>query len=50
MVDISLKGRGPFTVFPPNAEAIEADRDSNGKVIIYFSIQMFFYTANVAKH
>ena len=36
MVDISLKGRGPFTVFPPNAEAIEADRNHREKVIVYF--------------
>lgn len=24
VVEVSLKGRGPFTVFAPNAEALEA--------------------------
>ncbi|XP_054481008.1 stabilin-2 [Anoplopoma fimbria] len=32
MVEISLKGRGPFTVFAPNAEAFAAERSSSGKI------------------
>ncbi|XP_042259475.1 stabilin-2 [Thunnus maccoyii] len=32
MVEISLKGRGPFTVFAPNSEAFAADRNGDGKM------------------
>ncbi|KAM7367455.1 hypothetical protein PAMP_015355 [Pampus punctatissimus] len=32
MVEISLKGRGPFTVFVPNNEAFAADRNGDGKM------------------
>ncbi|CAK6983628.1 stabilin-2 [Scomber scombrus] len=32
MVEISLKGRGPFTVFAPNNEAIVTDRNGDGKM------------------
>ncbi|XP_029351188.1 stabilin-2 isoform X1 [Echeneis naucrates] len=32
VVEISLKGRGPFTVFAPNKEAFRSDKDTAGKV------------------
>ncbi|KAM9334912.1 stabilin-2 [Symphorus nematophorus] len=32
VVDISLKGRGPFTVFAPNTDAFTADRNGDGKL------------------
>ncbi|KAM3587343.1 uncharacterized protein V6R79_002629 [Siganus canaliculatus] len=32
MVDVSLKGRGPFTVFAPNAQAFASDRNGAGKL------------------
>ncbi|XP_027140103.1 stabilin-2 [Larimichthys crocea] len=32
MVEVSLKGRGPFTVFVPNADAFAADRNGAGKM------------------
>ncbi|KAF1394437.1 hypothetical protein PFLUV_G00000290 [Perca fluviatilis] len=30
--DIPLKGRGPFTVFPPKGDAFKADRNGDGKI------------------
>ncbi|KAI3366323.1 hypothetical protein L3Q82_000431 [Scortum barcoo] len=39
MVDISLKGRGPFTVFVPNAEAFAGDRTDTGKMKLLMSEQ-----------
>ncbi|XP_041819472.1 stabilin-2 isoform X1 [Chelmon rostratus] len=32
MVEVSLKGRGPFTVFVPNTDAFAADKNSDGKM------------------
>ncbi|XP_078127855.1 stabilin-2 [Sander vitreus] len=31
-VEISLRGRGPFTVFPPNGDAFAADKNGAGKI------------------
>ncbi|TKS90348.1 EGF-like and X-link domain-containing adhesion molecule 2 Fasciclin [Collichthys lucidus] len=48
IVDVSLKGRGPFTVFVPNADAFTADRKGAGKGSILVNQASVTYSDDVS--
>ncbi|XP_026218248.1 stabilin-2 isoform X2 [Anabas testudineus] len=50
VVEISLKGRGPFTVFAPNAEAYTADRNGAGKMKSLLAINKEKYATVLRSH